>query len=106
MKKIILGCFLGISLIGLVAFSTIQYEIKNHTAEVEQVQGVYIFVSSKPVKEFDYLGTVKAAGIVMSKDYEDLMPKMVKKAIKDYPKADAVIFKGGSIYECDAIKFK
>lgn len=82
------------------------YELKNNTAEVNRLEGVYIFVDSKPVKDYIFLGTIKAPGMVGSKDYEDLSPKMVKLALKKYPEAEAVIFKAGSIYELEAIKFK
>ena len=99
------GVVASFIMMGAVAFK-MSYEPKNSTAEVEQIQGASVFINSKPIKEYEFLGNVKSAGIVMSKDYEDLMPKMVKKAIKEYPKADGVIFKGGSIYECDAVKFK
>lgn len=105
MKKTFLGFAACFVIMAGLAFK-VAYEPKNSTAEVEQVQGVYIYVSSKPVKDYEFLGNVKVPGMVGSKDYEDLMPKMVGRALKEYPKADAVIFKGGSIYECDVIKFK
>jgi hypothetical protein len=106
MKKISIGFIIGIFLLSLFSFKIISYEPRNNTAEVEQIQGVNVFIGSRPVKEYEFLGNVKSGGVVMSKDYEDLMPKMVKKAVEKYPKADGVIFKGGSIYECDAIRFK
>jgi len=106
MKRTLKFLAIGVAVLSLTAFAIKEYTVKKSTAEVEQVQGIYIFVSSKPQYEYEYMGTVKAGGVVMSKDYEDLMPKMVKKAIKEYPKADAVIFKDGRIYECDAIRFK
>lgn len=106
MKKVILGASIAIAITSFTAFKIAVYEAKKNTAEVEQVQGISIFVSSKPVLDFEFLGNIKCGSIVMNKDYEDLMPKMVKKALEKYPNADAVIFKGGSIYECDVIKFK
>ncbi len=106
MKRVLVSAAVAIMVMSLAAFTVVEYQVKNSTAEVEQVSGVYVFVNSKPVHEYEYMGTVKSAGVVMSKDYEDLMPKMVKRAIKEYPKADAVIFKNGEIYEADVIKFK
>lgn len=60
MKNLIKGILIGLSLVLLVAFAAINYEPKKATAEVEQMQGLYIFTDSKPVLEYEYLGTVKS----------------------------------------------
>jgi hypothetical protein len=105
MKKISLGILTGLSLTLLIAFSTATQEIKNSTAEVKQVQGLYIFTDCKPVKEVDYLGTVKVKGVVMSNKYTAMRDLLIKKAKKDFPKADGIIISDDS-FEADAIKFK
>ncbi len=69
MKKIILGTLLGISLSGLFAFTIMSYEIKKSTGEVDQFQGLYIFVNSKPVMEYEYLGTVKSSAAIGDSQY-------------------------------------
>ena len=91
----------------LVAFTFINYEPKKATAEVEQMQGLYIFTDSKPVLEYEYLGTVKAA-ISMDGQYQGVRDKLIKKAKKDFPTADGLMmqFKSGGTDKCDAIKFK
>lgn len=104
-KKTIIAFVAGIAIVSLFSFKLI-YEPKKSTAEVETVQGVYVFTTSKPVKEYEYLGNVQCGAVVMSKNYEDLMPKMVKKVKDKFPNADGVIFKNNMIYECDVIKFK
>jgi len=106
MKKLLSGIILGVSLTAFAAFKVATYEANKSTAEVETVQGIYVFMTSKPVKEYEYLGTVKSGAVVASKDYDKLMPKMVEKAKEKFPNADAVLFKNNLVYECDAIKFK
>ena len=75
-----------------------------NTAEVEQVQGYDIYWKSKPVCEYEYLGTVKSAAIVPGKPANVLL-HMIKRAKKEYPKADAIIL-DGSMYVLDAVKYK
>jgi len=107
MKKLILGSIIGIILSTTVAFTLANYEPKKSTGEVEQMQGLYIFTDSKPVLEYEYLGTVKAS-MGMDSQYQGVRDKLVKKAKKDYPDADGLImqFKSGGTDKCDAIKFK
>jgi len=106
MKKIILGSLIGMGLTTLAAFTVINYEPKKATAEVEQMQGLYIFTDSKPVLPYEYLGTVKTS-IVMDTQYQGVRDKLIKKAKKDYPNADGLImqFRSGGTDKCDAIKY-
>lgn len=107
MKKIILGCAIGISLTAIAAFRVATYEPKKATGEVDQMQGLYIFTDSKPVLEYEYLGTVKAA-FAWDSQYQGVRDNLIKKAKKDFPNADGLImqFKSGGTDKCDAIKFK
>ena len=107
MKKIIIGSLIGISLTSLVAFTVANYEPKKATGEVEQMEGLYIFTDSKPVLEYEYLGTVKAT-FGMDSQYQGVRDKLIKKAKKDFPSADGLImqFKSGGTDKCDAFKFK
>ncbi len=85
------------------------YDVKKGTAEVDQYQGVYVFTDSKPVSEYEYLGTVKLTfRIGNSGQYQSVRDVMIKKAKKDYPEADGIImiFKDGGTDRADAIKFK
>ncbi len=94
----------------LFAFTSIKFEATKGTAEVNQIQGLYIFTDSKPVKEYEYLGTVKTSSVVSvgSTQYQPVRDKMIKKLKKDFPEADGAIFffNNGSSDKCDAIKFK
>jgi len=103
------GFLIGIISLSFLAFKVANYEPKNSTAEVDQYQGFYIFVDSKPVKEYEYLGTLQYGMSLMgSGQYQDVRDKLIKKAKKEYPKADGLIFtfKDGGTDRCDAISFK
>jgi hypothetical protein len=92
--------FLAALYAGLTS-SRLQSE-KSHAA-VNQVEGLYIFVESKPIAPTDYLGTVKA-GVTWSGDFKEVIAKLVKKAKKEYPAAEGIIFNGDE--KADVIKFK
>ena len=106
MRKLFIGGLIGLSLTMMFAFAT-TYQPKENTAEVEQMEGLYIFTDSKPVMDYEYLGTLKAS-IGFSSQYQSVRNKLVKKAKKKYPEAEAVIFhfKAGGTDRCDAIKYK
>lgn len=83
---------------------------KKSAAVAEQVNGIYIFTDSKPVKEYDFLGTVQATGAfsVRSPQYESVRDVLIKRLKKEYPQADGIILKlkDGDTDKADAIKFK
>jgi hypothetical protein len=108
MKKIILGSLIGICFTTIFAFTVVNYEPKRSTAEVEQYQGLYIFVDSKPVIEYEYLGTVKGTLTFGDTQYTGCRNRMIKKCKKEYPNADGLIitFKSGGTDMADAIKLK
>ena len=95
-----------IGLVGILSFSTTE---EKNLAAVNQISGFYIFVDSKPVAEYDNLGTVKALVGITGIGYTDIRDKLLDKAKKQYPYADAVILRmgtSGSQSYADAIKFK
>ena len=110
MKKISLGVLIGLSLTLLIAFSSDKtQEVKNSTAEVNQVEGLLIFTDCKPVKEYEYLGTVKSStGGFGNSQYEGVRNRLIKKVKNEYPKADGAIMylNYGQADKADAIKFK
>lgn len=93
MKKLTIAFLSGISISILVAFTSMNYEVKFNTAEVEQIQGLYIFVKNKPVKEFEYIGTVKGP-LIGNHEFDNLVELMVRNAKKEFPNANALIFDG------------
>jgi hypothetical protein len=110
MKKTSLGILIGLALTFLIAFTSDKtQEVKKSTAEVDQVQGLYIFTDSKPLYEYEYLGSVKnGVRIVGSSQYQPVRDGLIKKIKKEYPQADGAIFHfvNGAADKADAIKFK
>ena len=104
MKKIIFSAIIFIA----VGFS-VKHNSEKAQATVNQVQGVYIFIDSKPVADYTYLGTVDTKGVVSSNpQYTVVRDKLIKRIKKDWPAADGVIFSfnAGGKDHADAIKFK
>jgi hypothetical protein len=100
---------IGITLLTLVSFTVATYEVKKATAEVEQIDGYYIFINSKPVMDFDYMGTVKEHTVSIAySDVTEIRDKLLRRVKKLYPNADALIFtfKDGQKEKVDAVKFK
>jgi len=82
-------------------------EVKKNTAEVPQISGMYIFFLSKPVKEYNYITTMKK--IVFADGINEAVGKYAALAKKEYPEADGIIFNdiiSGSRDRFDVIKFK
>ncbi|MCA4899518.1 MAG: hypothetical protein ACK514_10920 [Bacteroidota bacterium] len=107
MKKVCIGLIIGLTTSFLLSMTTIQETKKSH-AEVDQYQGIYVFTDSKPLKEYEYLGTVKLTLGLGSGQYQNVRNVLIKRAKKDYPQADGLImnFKDGGTDRADAIKFK
>jgi len=102
MKKIILGIVIGVACTALVGASVENYIVSKQMANVEKEMGLYIFTSSKPVMEYEYLGTIKVT--TWAGKYNEDIPALLKKAKKEYPQADAIIYTGTE--KADVIKFK
>lgn len=95
-----------VGLISVLAFTSTE---EKNLAKVNQKNGLYVFVDSKPVAEYTNLGTVKALVGITGLGYVDLREKLLDRAKKNYPYADAVILRlstTGSQNYADVIKFK
>lgn len=85
-----------------------QEQPKKSAADVEQYSGCYIFYMCKPVREYDYLGTMKLSGVANTT--KEAAAKYAAAAKKEYPEANGIIFNkldngfGKDIF--DVIKFK
>ena len=99
--SLLIVCFVSIA---LLSFKLIDGNKK--LGEVKQISGVYIYINSTPVDAYDFIAKVDCPKIVKSKDYEDLLPKMIEKAKKEQPFAEALLFNDGNLYSCEAVKFK
>ncbi len=105
MKKVFLGLLIGLTLSGLFAFTAINFEPKKNTAEVEQIQGLYIFLKSKPVMEYEVIGSEKTT-VALKGNPQELLNIALKKAKKDYQNAEGIIFTNEDMDRYDYIKFK
>lgn len=102
MKKILFGLLLGISFTALVGAGVEAYTVNKKTAEVETFQNICVFMDSKPVMEYEYLGTVKMT-IALTGKYSEVRDFLIKTAKKKYPACDAIIIDRGI---ADVIRFK
>lgn len=80
--------------------------IDHSEAHVEQTEGVYIFMLSKPSTQYEYMGTIEKKGLVMTGKPEEMLNVMLKKAKKEYPQCQGIIFTKIDMYKADCIKFK
>lgn len=103
MKKQIIFFFSGILLMFLLSSGYENYVASKQTANVNQKMGLYIFTDSKPVKEYEYMGTI-SAGITVNGYYDEVINSIIKRAKKDYPQAEGIIFISNS--KAEVIKFK
>lgn len=113
MKKLILPAIIILA----ASFSGKNYFTTN--AEANQVQGVYIFTDSKPVQDYEYLGTVKngmvqaptditgrpVLGTVCDPTYNQLRDDLIKRAKKKYKDFSGIIINPDN-NTADVIKFK
>lgn len=83
-----------------------KWQLEKSSATVEQKEGVYIFMFSKPASEYQYLGSVKKTGIVMSGKPEEMFNTLLRRCKKEYPGADGLIFTSVDMEKADCIKLK
>jgi hypothetical protein len=101
MRKIILAALIVCAL-GAASF---KFASAKANATVDQKEGYYIFVMSKPTTEYEYMGSVKK-GMSWTGAPTEMLNSIIKKVKKDYPKADAIIFTTIDMDKADAVKFK
>lgn len=88
----------------LLSFVMYRMEVKPNIAEVESNQGMFIFYRSKPLMEYEYIGTYKVQLIWENKP-NLLFDKLIRKTKDKFPNADAIII-NDNMDKCDAIRFK
>ena len=75
-------------------------------AEVNQNQGLYIFIQARPVQEYEVLGTVEKKGIVWNGKPREMLNTIIKRAKRDYPECEGIIFDNIQMDHAICIKFK
>ena len=106
MKRI----FISIAIVCAVGFTVKKTFIDKSAASVNQVQGIYLFIESRPAGEYEFLGNIKPQGRfwnVYSK-FEEARDALVKSVKEKYTSADGLIFhfNDSKNASADAIKFK
>lgn len=91
MKKLIFGIIIGASFTALIGAGVAEYLVSKKTAEVNYINGLYVFTDSKPVMEFVTMGKVKAT-MTWQGQYQEVIPVLIKKARKEYPSAEGIIY--------------
>ena len=105
MKKILFGIIIGTTLITLISAGIENYVVGKQTAHAERFQNVYVFTDSKPVMEYEYLGTIKGV-MTLTGQYQPVRDGLIKKAKKEYPGCEGVILHlvDGGIDKADVIR--
>ena len=86
--------------------SNAQTQSKKDIASVEQAQGMYVFLQSKPLAEYDVLGTVKKTGLVWTGSPKEMYRTLLRRAKKDFPNCDGIIFEDIDMEHATCVKFK
>lgn len=89
----------------LLSASITEYVVKKATAEVDQVEGLYLFFNAAPVSDTEYLGTVKV-GMTWDSKTTTRRDAIIKKVKKEYPEAEGIVFKAWDFESAEAIRFK
>lgn len=105
MKKNIFILFTGISMTILLAFKTTNYVPVASTAEVNKLDGFYIFTDSKPVLPYEIIDTI-GIGFITDTQYESIRNSFIKKAKNKFKNANGLIinFNKKGIDKCLVIK--
>lgn len=107
MKKQIIGFLFGVGVTILVAFKGVNFTPSTSTAEVNNIESLYVFTDSRPVMPFDSLGIIEI-GFVTDTQYETIRGSLIKKAKNKFPYADGIImnFNRKGVDNCVVIDLK
>lgn len=89
-----------------LAFIPAPRPVQMNGATVSQMGGLYMFVESQPTAPYDVMGTVKKTGVSWSGGATEIANIMIKRANKDYPGCQGLIFDDISLEHATVIKFK
>jgi len=76
---------------------------KNH-GSVEMAEGMNVFLQARPSSNFKVLGDVKKTGLVWSGKPKEMYRIILRRAKKDYPEADGIIFEDIDMDHATVIK--
>lgn len=82
------------------------HPVQKATATVNQVSGIYVFISCQPNAPYTTLGTVKKTGITLTGGSKEIVKIMIKRAKSDYTECEGIIFDDLTLEHATVIKFK
>jgi hypothetical protein len=106
MKKSITPFLVGISVALLFAFAPKSMNDSKGMALVDQEQGLYIFIRSKPAGDYKFLGKVNMPEIVWNGKPKEMMNIAVRRSRKQFPEANGIIFQSESFDKVEAVKIE
>jgi hypothetical protein len=83
-------------------FGAAKAPAQNNCATIKSIEGVQIFINAEPGNKYKYLGTTKI-NITLTGAPGELIQAIIKKTKKNYPGANALIFKSLELDEAEAI---
>ena len=104
MKKINFLPWLAFAALFMLGYASHSHQAADKPlAEVPQKEGIYLFWDNKPVDTYEVVGTVGV--LTFSGSYQEMSVKLAKKAKKQYPEAEALIYQADKDVAV-VIKFK
>lgn len=97
MKKLIL------ILAGALIFFAFKFETRN-LGKVEQRNGLFIFAFSMPTARYQILGAINMPEIVTSNKASTNLETAIKRARKQYPECNGIMFLNDNLNKVEAIK--
>jgi hypothetical protein len=86
----VIGFLLGMSVTILLSFRSAVFTPNASTAEVNNVEGLYVFTDSKPLMPYDSIGVIEI-GFITDTQYESIRNNLIKRTKIKFPYADGVI---------------
>lgn len=100
MKKQITLALIAVSIIAL----SFKFAIDKTSATVEQIDGVQIFLFSKPTSKYDVSGTIKES-IMSAENPEKRVKDLVERAKDKFPSVEGIII-NSNLKNAEVIRFK
>jgi hypothetical protein len=90
MKQSLFSFLLGGVLTSLLAFQMPDFSPDASTAQVQQIDGFYVFCDARPVMPYDSLGMVTLS-FVSGTQYESIRNSLMARARRKYADANGII---------------
>ncbi|MBP5503537.1 MAG: hypothetical protein J6Y24_12185 [Bacteroidales bacterium] len=105
--KSFFGKLAALTLLMSFSLTSFAQQYDKGIVRVQKNNGIYAFCDNEPISDYEILDRVKS-NISWSGQFNEIRNKLIKKAVKDYPNADAVVISmaKGSTDKAIVIKFK